>query len=359
VKGSILIELLLLCFFIVPGIIYSIWRLNTRQKICPKCKNPSMIPSDSPVGAKLLQAHMDAKPAVPSNNETLPVTKSLMASTVDLKKVLKIGGIIFLVLIGIPLWYIAIPALVGWFLWKKTKLNPKAKIAIAAVTAAIFLSAGWAVAHANRAPSLTIIEPKDSTSVQAQSITIKGKVDPASSIVTVNGRTIMRDGEGSFQADVALPNENNAIQVEATNGGHVSAATVNVARIFTEAEKAEQARLKAEADAKQQAATEAAHKAKEEADAKAKADQATFDASKAGKLCKQHADWSHEVCQNVVDHKYWIGMTYEMLIASYGSKPDHVNPSNYGNGTEYQWCWSDMTPSCFYGGEDGIIRSYN
>ncbi len=55
-KGSILIEILLWLFLILPGLIYSIWRLTTKQMICPKCKNPTMIPTDSPMGAKLVSA---------------------------------------------------------------------------------------------------------------------------------------------------------------------------------------------------------------------------------------------------------------------------------------------------------------
>jgi DNA-directed RNA polymerase subunit RPC12/RpoP len=36
-KGNVIIELFLWLFFIFPGLIYSIWRLSTRYKGCPKC----------------------------------------------------------------------------------------------------------------------------------------------------------------------------------------------------------------------------------------------------------------------------------------------------------------------------------
>jgi len=52
-KGSIWIEIILWLFFILPGVIYSIWRLSTRAKVCPKCKQPNMIPLDTPQGKKL------------------------------------------------------------------------------------------------------------------------------------------------------------------------------------------------------------------------------------------------------------------------------------------------------------------
>jgi hypothetical protein len=53
-KGSILIEIILWIFFIVPGVIYSLWRLTTRSLACPHCRQQTMIPIDSPIGRELL-----------------------------------------------------------------------------------------------------------------------------------------------------------------------------------------------------------------------------------------------------------------------------------------------------------------
>lgn len=80
--------------------------------------------------------------------------------------------------------------------------------------------------------------------------------------------------------------------------------------------------------------------------------------SKAGKIQKKHPDWTKEECEDLANHKIWIGMTLEMLKFERGN-PNSANPSNYGNGTHWQWCWDDYTPSCFYGGDDQIITSYN
>jgi ribosomal protein S27AE len=52
-KGSFLLELFLWLFFILPGVIYSVYRLSTKQKVCPKCGNATMIPTDTPAGRKL------------------------------------------------------------------------------------------------------------------------------------------------------------------------------------------------------------------------------------------------------------------------------------------------------------------
>jgi ssDNA-binding Zn-finger/Zn-ribbon topoisomerase 1 len=37
VKGSTFIEFILWCCFVIPGLIYSVWRLNNKKWICPQC----------------------------------------------------------------------------------------------------------------------------------------------------------------------------------------------------------------------------------------------------------------------------------------------------------------------------------
>jgi len=55
VKGNVLIELILWLCFIVPGLIYSLWRLTSRYSTCPNCGHSTMIPIDSPMGQKLIK----------------------------------------------------------------------------------------------------------------------------------------------------------------------------------------------------------------------------------------------------------------------------------------------------------------
>ncbi len=52
-KGNILIEIILWLFFIIPGLIYSIWRMSTKENICPSCKSPNPVDLKSPRGIKL------------------------------------------------------------------------------------------------------------------------------------------------------------------------------------------------------------------------------------------------------------------------------------------------------------------
>lgn len=54
-RGSTLIELVLWLCLIVPGLIYSIWRLTTRQEGCPACGAIGVIPADTPNGRKIVK----------------------------------------------------------------------------------------------------------------------------------------------------------------------------------------------------------------------------------------------------------------------------------------------------------------
>ena len=59
-RGSILIEIVLWCFLIIPGVVYSIWRLTTRAKACRSCGAANMVPLDSPMGKKLQKEFSNA-----------------------------------------------------------------------------------------------------------------------------------------------------------------------------------------------------------------------------------------------------------------------------------------------------------
>ena len=56
-RGSGSITLILLCFYLIPGIIYMIWRRGDKTEICQKCHGKNLIPIDSPLGQKLLNDH--------------------------------------------------------------------------------------------------------------------------------------------------------------------------------------------------------------------------------------------------------------------------------------------------------------
>ena len=204
------------------------------------------------------------------------------------------------------------------------------------------------------ATQLTILEPENETSIQSSTTTLKGSVEPANLKVSINSSPVSVDENGNFKLEVQLPEETNNFSVAAYKGTGGKSVTKNISikRIFSpeelleRAEAEEQLKIKIE---KEKALVEAKEKAELEA----------YNNSKAGKLCAKYPNWSKQECQQVADRKIWIGMTREMLVAMNGL-PDHANPSNYGGVTEWQWCWNDLTPSCFYDKNgDGAVDSYN
>jgi hypothetical protein len=46
--GNTLIEVILWLCFIIPGIIYSIWRISARKQVCSACQSQRLIPPGSP-----------------------------------------------------------------------------------------------------------------------------------------------------------------------------------------------------------------------------------------------------------------------------------------------------------------------
>lgn len=54
-KGSMGIELILWLCFLIPGLIYSIWRLSSKQQGCPSCDQVGMININTPNGRLLVE----------------------------------------------------------------------------------------------------------------------------------------------------------------------------------------------------------------------------------------------------------------------------------------------------------------
>jgi len=278
--------------------------------------------------------------------------KSFKMSKNDLD-FLKVIGFIILIVAGIWLWYLGLPALAFWYIWKKSKLTTKKKKLIYSgivLALSIWMWVGLinSSTENSKAPKLTITEPTNGQSVQADSIIVKGSVLPAQSKITANSGIVEKDSDGNFSYRAKLTNEQNPISIKAENNGQTDEISLTINRIFTEQEKAQK-----------QAELEAQKKAEAEKIAKEKAEKEAWDNSKAGKLCNKHTDWAKEDCEKLANGKIWIGMSYDMLKDKMGL-PDSANPSNYGSGTDWQWCWHDYQPSCYYDhNNDGLVDSYN
>jgi hypothetical protein len=240
---------------------------------------------------------------------------------------------------------------------EKTKWNKKKKI-IGTILAIVLLGISIGIySHSNRTPSITIIEPIDGYTIQSSETIIKGVVDPKDAKLNING-IVVKIEDGFFDYVANLKDEVNIFTIEVSNINKSSQQKITINRIFTEEELAEYERQKAEEEIKKQAVIEAREKAKKEKMEEELAEKKKWEQSKAGQICKTHPEWTKIDCEKLADNKIWIGMTVDMLKSQRGL-PNSSNPSNYGYGTDWQWCWHNYTPSCFYGDDDGIVDSYN
>jgi hypothetical protein len=57
VKGSGWITFILLCCYIVPGIIYWIWRYSEKITICRSCKSDLLLEINSPKGKEIYEKY--------------------------------------------------------------------------------------------------------------------------------------------------------------------------------------------------------------------------------------------------------------------------------------------------------------
>ena len=66
--GTFGMELLLFLFFIIPGLIYGIWRIAARKDVCAACLSDELVPIGSPAGRAMTsrtQARMSASGSAP------------------------------------------------------------------------------------------------------------------------------------------------------------------------------------------------------------------------------------------------------------------------------------------------------
>lgn len=76
-KGSFWIEIVLWFFFLVPGLIYTIWRLTTRYHACPACRGGSLLPLGSPRGKILSREYYTSGLRIRKKPE-LPISWGLL-----------------------------------------------------------------------------------------------------------------------------------------------------------------------------------------------------------------------------------------------------------------------------------------
>jgi hypothetical protein len=70
-RGSTGVELVLWLLLLVPGLIYSVWRLSTKHPACTACGSDQLLPLGSPMAAKLMADCGTAPPS--AHNATAPI----------------------------------------------------------------------------------------------------------------------------------------------------------------------------------------------------------------------------------------------------------------------------------------------
>lgn len=96
--GSIGIELILWCCFIVPGLIYSIWRHAKRGAACAQCHSHDLVAVGSPIGRKLMA---DLHPGV-AVRQLAPLTPIDWLKNIGIAG-LRAAGVLLLGLLGMTL----------------------------------------------------------------------------------------------------------------------------------------------------------------------------------------------------------------------------------------------------------------
>ena len=287
---------------------------------------------------------------------TTNIEKDVFGHQKENKPIYIIGAIISIILL-IYFWYIVAPISIIILIWKKTNLEKRKKWHATLATLIIMIILTSSMYYLNRPPLIKITEPEDNVTIYKGVIEIKGMVSPKKAKVQINDQKIETDN-GSFSYLLNLSEGKNTAKITAETWSKKE-ILLTLNRELTKEEIAEKEKVEAEAKAR---AERIAEKKRNEAAAKAaeaKAEQEAWERSKAGQICKAHLEWDKESCEKLANNKIWIGMTYDMLVYRRG-KPDSKNVSNYGWGSEYQYCWWDWTPSCFYDNDgDGIIDAYN
>ncbi len=71
-KGHFALELILWLCFIVPGVIYSVWRLTSRHEACPVCENKNVIPGNAPLAQKFIYENSQVSPSIAPETTRAP-----------------------------------------------------------------------------------------------------------------------------------------------------------------------------------------------------------------------------------------------------------------------------------------------
>lgn len=87
-RGTMAVEVILWLCFLVPGLIYSVWRLSNKYESCPACGSEKLLPVDSPLGKQVANAsgYAPEPPRRPSTTAAAGIGHALGSLVGRLKK---------------------------------------------------------------------------------------------------------------------------------------------------------------------------------------------------------------------------------------------------------------------------------
>ena len=92
--GNLLIEIILWCCFLIPGIIYSIWSVSNKKYTCPTCSGHNLIPTNSPIGSRLTDK------ISPVSNDEIQAQPKLLKAEHNEKRTLGFMALAFILICG-------------------------------------------------------------------------------------------------------------------------------------------------------------------------------------------------------------------------------------------------------------------
>lgn len=131
-KGSCLVALILFFFFIIPAILYLYFSSQPgRTYHLTITLNPGgeLMPSGDSSGLSVFNEFKKSKEII--------VAKGKNATSFN--SILKIIGCVLVIFWGLAFWEVGAPALIIWYIWKKTKLDKNVKVIITIITIIAFI----------------------------------------------------------------------------------------------------------------------------------------------------------------------------------------------------------------------------
>lgn len=193
---------------------------------------------------------------------------------------------------------------------------------------AIFALFGIIFSLPTKTPTLIISEPKDGATIESSKITVKGKVKPSNSKVTINKKNIKVNNNGSFTYGQPLGEGENQITIEANNSVKSVEQTLKVTRIITEEEKAK---------------INAIAKEKNEKEYRDKADKEKADREKAEEEARAiaEAEANRPRTKEEIYAQVKLGMSKQQVTDIAKKQPDDKQEMNTAYGNSAFWYFRD------------------